>query len=657
MNFRTTLIIIVILAGIAGAYFLFFQQSPEPTLTNEKPPIHQAYGIMREKVQQMEVTFSDTAYQDLKLVKDATGNWRLKSPFQADADSEKVNRMLDDILNKRVKQTLEVTALTQYGLDTPSITLSLWTEQASPAVTLSIGKKTINFSVYAKEKSEAHIFLIESSALDDLTKSPTDLRDRSVIQFNPDTVSNIALASRAAGGNSHQQSAVSSQQKSGMEAWKDGRRGTQSSDLPAFQRNADGFRKLTPDGSKTLHCEKRDGAWHVTHPIEAKADTPKIEDILSELRSLQVSTFEADEADANTPAQLEKTGLDTPRIRIRLTDGNHIYALDIGSEVVRENGTQGHVYVKSVHQEAIYTVSDDIYELLNTSVFDLRDKRVIDFQRIDTIRIEITQNQEITVCTKNYDNVWELQTPAGRGWVTQPVRADAKAVDDLLFGVDSLEAAAFVETPVKNLASYGLASPSIEVAFTQRGEEKPVVLHIGDDTTDGTIYVKAEQSDQVARVERALIDKISLGSAWLRDKQVLNFHIDDAIRLTLHGEASLTCQRLGTNWRLTAPVKEDANNVEVNAIIYELDDLKADAYVRSEPALTDAVTGFSTPQLQLTVELRNQKVYTLQVGNQTAASEHFYARLQHEPNLIFLLNTELVPKLKTTLALLRTSEY
>ncbi|MDE0687365.1 MAG: DUF4340 domain-containing protein [Candidatus Poribacteria bacterium] len=600
MNFRTTFIIIVILAGIAGAYFLFFQQSPENASTNERPPIHQVYGITREQVQQMEVTFTDTAYQDLKLVKDATGHWHLKNPFQADADSEKVNQMLDDILNKRVKQTLEVTALAQYGLDTPSITLSLWTEQASPAAVFSIGKKAINFSVYVKEKSEAHIFLIESSALDDLTKSPTDLRDRSVIKFNTETVSNIQLTYFK----SHQ-------------------------------------------SSKTLNCEKRDGTWRVTHPIEAKADTQEIEDILSELRLLQVSTFEADQADADTPAQLEKTGLDTPRIQIELTDGNNTHALDIGAEVPPENGTPRHVYVKSVHQHAIYTVSDDIYQLLSTSVFDLRDKRIIDFQRTDTIRIEIRQGQETTVCSKNRDNVWELQTPTGT------MKTDAQAVDDLLFGVDSLEAVAFVDNPAKNLASYGLASPSIAVAFTQRGQEKPAVLRIGDTTKDGTVYVKAEQSDQVARVERGLIDKIALGAAWLRDKQILNFHIDDAIRFTLHGEESLTCQRLGTNWRLTSPVKEEANNTEVNAIIYELDDLRADTYVPSEPALTDAVTGFSTPQFQITVELRNRKVYTLQVGNQTEASGRFYARLQHEPNLIFLLNAELVPKLKTTLTQLR----
>ena len=240
--------------------------------------------------------------------------------------------------------------------------------------------------------------------------------------------------------------------------------------------------------------------------------------------------------------------------------------------------------------------------------------------------------------------------------LTGKIKADAEAVDDLLFGVDSLEASAFVDEPVKSLVSYGLAAPSIKVAFTQRGEEKPVVLLIGDHAEDGTVYVKAEHTAQVARVKRSLIDKIALGAAWLRDKQVLNFHIDDAIRLTLlHAEESLTCQRLGTNWRLTAPVKENANNAEVNAIIYELDDLRADAYVGSESTLTDTTTGFNSLQVQLTIELRNQKVYTLQVGR-SDASGRFYARLQHEPNLIFLLNAELVPKLKTTLALLRTSE-
>ena len=600
MNFRTTLIIIVLLVGIGGVYFLFFQEPSEKTVENEKPPIHEVYGVTRDAVQQVEIAFADVAYQDLKLVKDTTDNWQFAKPFHVDADSEKVSRMLDDILNKRVKQTLEVTELAQYGLDAPSITLSLWTKGGAPTATFLIGKKAINFSVYLKEKSETHIFLIESSALDDLTKSPTDLRDRSMLKFNAETVYSIQL-----------------QQKN------------------------------------SISCVKLDDTWHVVHPVEAKADAKEIETLLSELRVLKVSTFEADGADANVPAWLEKYGLEIPRTRMVFNDRDDTYTLSIGSAVPAEPGTQKHVYVKvSVHQDAIYTVSEDVYNLLNKSVFDLRDKRVIDFQRTDTIRFEIKHDKETTVGIRNYDDTWELQTPIGK------IKADADAVSDLIFGVDSLEAAAFVDGRNHNFVSYGLAPPSIKVAFTQRGEEKPAVLFIGNRTQDGTVYVKSEQSEQVVRVKPALIDNIALGAAWLRDKRVLSFHIDDAIRLTstVPDAPAFTCQRLGTNWRLTAPVQEDANNAEVNAIIYELDDLMAAAFVGSTSTLTDTTTGFSNPNVQLTVELRNQKVYTLQVGNPVNASGRFYARLQHEPNLIFLLTAELIPKLKTPLERIRTSE-
>ena len=159
--------------------------------------------------------------------------------------------------------------------------------------------------------------------------------------------------------------------------------------------------------------------------------------------------------------QLEKFGLDEPRIQVELTDGDNTYAIDIGASIPSENSTHGRVYVKTaVYQDAVYTVTENIYQLLNKSVFDLRDKRVIDFQRTDTIRIEIKQETETTVCTKNFDNIWELQTPTGK------IKADAEAVDDLLFSVDSLEAAAFVDASIGSLASYGLATPSIKVAFT-----------------------------------------------------------------------------------------------------------------------------------------------------------------------------------------------
>ena len=129
----------------------------------------------------------------MTLAKSSDGIWQLTAPFTADADPLKINEMLQDLLEKKVKQTLEAEDLAQYGLQPPNIRIELWTEGETPAKTFLIGDRTVNYSVYTKEKSESHIFLIESSALDDFTKSPSDLRDRSVFKFAPAEVTTLGL--------------------------------------------------------------------------------------------------------------------------------------------------------------------------------------------------------------------------------------------------------------------------------------------------------------------------------------------------------------------------------------------------------------------------------------------------------------------------------
>lgn len=601
MNFRTTFIIIILLACLAGTYFLFFEESEDSGSINEKPRIHEVYGLTQERVRQISLAFADAAYQPLTLVKNNAGGWQLAEPFTAAANGEKVSEMLENLLNKRVKQTLAVTELGQYGLDTPSITVSLWTEtigNSTPTVRFLLGKKTINFSVYAKEKSEPHIFLIESSTLDDLAKSPTDLRSRTVLQFNPETVSEIRLMKGT---------------------------GTIPSDRHAEE----------------IRCEKIENTWTMTHPLSAKADAQEIETLVSTLGSLQVATFEADWPGEAPAPTLQKYGLHLPRISVILTDEKGTHGLHIGS------GT----YVKPENRMAVYTLADDIYAQLNKSVFALRDKRVLDFQRTATTRIEIertrhgekTEGNENIVCVKNFDDTWNLKNPI-------QTKADAQAIDDLVFGVDSLKAIEFVTDAATNLRLYGLAPPAMRVSFTQRGEENRAVLLIGNRKEDA-VYVKSEDSSQVSLVNRALIDNIANGVAWLRDKQILNFGIDDINRFALkYDDVSLTCQRLGTNWRLTVPVQEDANNAEINAILYELDDLRVEKFLQDAPDTTKI--GLKPPRIQLSLGFRNGKHAVLQIG-EADASGYFYARLQHEPNVTFLLDSALIPKLKTTLEMLR----
>ena len=597
MNFKTTLIILVVFVLLGGAYFFFGRPSPDAEQSQtDQQAIHEVYTLSKDTIRRVRLSFKDESYQSVTLAKNTDDMWQLRAPFTADADASKINEMLQDLLEKKIKQTLEAEDLVQYGLQPPNIQIELWTEGEAPAKIFLIGDRTVNYSVYTKERSESHIFLIESSALDDFTKSPSDLRDRDVFKFSSTEIRTL---------------------------------------------------RLQVEGQSDIHCERQvqsnPGAtghgegWEMIQPVKAKADARVIEEIVSALGSLRVVVFEADgEYD---PADY---GLSQPRITVTLqsTVEEPIQKLQIGSDA----GTPGRIYVARSDYRAVYVVNREIYTKLNRTVFNLRNKQVIDFQRTATHRFAIRQEDSETVCQKNADGEWEITSPVA-------LKADGKAVDDLLFGVDALRAVAFVDDQPKNLQPYGLDAPSIEASFMVPSTE-PAVLLVGK-MKDDNVYVKAQNAAAVFLVKKELLDLVGMGVAGLRSKQILDFDSDDADKVVLkHGDVNLTCQKQGTNWRLTHPVQEQATNGAVSNILQQVNRLAVEAFLAVTPSVT--TTGFDAPEIQLAVRLKSRIEHVLQIGK-LADEEHRYGRLQKAPDTVFLVKKETSKNLKKTVDDLRAT--
>ena len=597
MNFKTTLIILVAFILLGGVYFFFGRPSPDAEQSKtDMQRIREVYALNKDKIRQIRLSFKDESYQSLTLAKNADGTWQLTAPFTADGDLPKINEMLQDLLEKKVKQTLEAEDLAQYGLQPPNIRVELWTEGEDPAKTFLIGDKTVNYSVYTKEQSESHIFLIESSALNDFTKSPSDLRDRSVFKFSPAEVATLRLE-------------VVGQ--------------------PEILCEKQGA--LNPDAIEEA------GEWKMTQPVQAKADARAVEEIVSALVDLKAVVFEAD--GGYEPANY---GLAQPRITVALQSNtsDQKQELQIGSDA----GTPGRIYVARPEQRAVYAVNKEIYTKLNRSVFDLRDKRVIDFQRTSTHRFTLRQGDSEIVCQKNVVGEWEITAPVG-------LKADEGAVDDLLFGVDALRAIAFVDDQPQRLQPYGLDSPSIEASFMVPDAE-PAVLLVGK-KKDNNIYVKAQNAEPVFLVKKALLDLVGMGVAELRHKQILDFDSDDATRIVLeHGDVNLTCQKQGTNWRLTRPVQEQARNGAVSSLLLQVNQLTVEAFLSVLPPITS--TGFDAPEIQLVVTLKDRTEHLLEIGK-LVDDEHHYGRLRNSPDTVFLLKKEIAQNLKKTVDDLRTT--
>ena len=587
MNFGTTVIIFIV-AALSFAVFLVLQvyDSEDSSGTDEQPKISEVYGLSIDTVQRFRLSFKDPAYHPLSVAKDNNSEWQLTDPITTYANEGKVSEMLSDLLNKRVKRTMEVTGFAQYELNQPNIRIDLWAEGDTPAKSFLIGAKTVNYSVYAKEASESHIFLIESSALQDLTKSPADLRTRNVLKFDPEQVTGITL-------------------------------------------------KVA--GAEQIRCRMVDKEeWQMVAPISAKADTKEIRTILDALHLLKVVEFTKDGA-----INMGKYGLESPRLRVTIQAGEAPQELLVGSDIP----DTGKVYVKPVAHDAVYAVNREIYPTLNKTVYNLRDKRVIDFQRTATNRFEIQGlGKAKIVCAKDLKDDWLIEEPVA-------LRADAEVVDDILFGVDSLKAVEFVAEKPTNLSRYGLDPPSLQLSFITPDAE-PAILRLGK-IRNGRVYAKALNDKRVLLVKSDLLALVGMGVAGLRDKQIFEFESDHVFKLSLrHGNVQLTCQKQGVNWRLVSPVQEDAKNGAVNSIIYRLAGLTTNEYLASAPNLN--VTRLNKPEVQATITLKNLKEYTLQIGA-VAESDQRYARLRAAPDTVFLLDPSIPDELRKTVADLRIS--
>jgi len=597
MNFRNTIILLIIFAILGGSYLIFFKGQKFSGKEEKQKDISEAYAVKHEELKKIRLTFKNELLKPYLVAKDTDDKWQIIEPIKAKADEDKVDDLLDDLLNKKVKRRLKETDLARFGLDAPTVQLELWTTGEEAYKTFLIGNEAVGYSVYAKEKSDADIITIESSALSDFDKSYTDLRDRTVMNFSQGDVKELSLS--------------------------------------------------YPDKTPIICKKDAEGMWMMASPVQAKADKTGINNVLDALKSLKVGVFESDEA-----SDLTRYGLGKPRIETTIFIGEDkdeqkvLVGKFVSHEGIHPFETEtdvpdvNRVYIKRGVGNSIYSVNKDIVAKLTKKEYDLRDKLVIAFQRTEVNKFGIKKGDTTIACEKDEKDDWKITKPV-------ETKADRGAVDDVLFELDSLKAQKFVTEAPKELSPYGLDNPQIEVNLYEASQINPKTLLFGK-KEGSLVYAKNKDADTVFLVRDKVFKKLNEGIAGLRDKVVMKFESDDAEKLELkHGDVEITCVKTGVNWRITSPVDESADNSKVDDIIHELDELKVQKYLSDKPDTT--TMGLDKPEVQVTVTLEDDTKHTLFIGK-AVGDGNVYAKLEED---LFLLGDAIVDKLKKNLDDLR----
>jgi len=275
---------------------------------------------------------------------------------------------------------------------------------------------------------------------------------------------------------------------------------------------------LVASGGELVRLERSEEGWRITEPVRFPADAIRTDSLASSLAGL------SSEAVFEEPESLEEYGIGAdPSIRFSVGDLEH--ALQIGDKTP----VGGNTYVKTGAGPQVYAVKSYHATSLTRSLEDLRESKILDFDRDAIDRIEAKWPGGGVVLEK-VEEGWRLLEPL-------ETMADTDTVDDLLSSLKFLRADGFIDE-VPPDAELGLDAPAFEVELVSEasGEgEAPTRTRLAIGATrDGRHRaVRGSVENALYQLGEDRLEDFPRAVADYRFKDLADFDASDAVRFEL----------------------------------------------------------------------------------------------------------------------------
>ncbi len=245
--------------------------------------------------------------------------WTIVKPAKYEADQAVVEKLLSGLTGARIEEFADDKPdnLARFGLDKPRLTVSIFTgkEGARQSILLGAGQtEAEKDAVYVKRGESAPVYTVHTWLFTDTNKTLLDLRDKTVIAFEPSQVGLLK---------------VSADQKSFE-----------------LERLAGGKWQVVEGGTKTA------------------ADLPKVQQFLNKLQNLKAQSIAEDPM-----SDAKKFGLDAPagELTLNSNDGKLLVAVKLARVERRNEGGSGETPAPPARVDyyAISSASGAVYALDN----------------------------------------------------------------------------------------------------------------------------------------------------------------------------------------------------------------------------------------------------------------------------------------------------
>lgn len=401
-------------------------------------------------------------------------------------------------------------------------------------------------------------------------------------------------------------------------------------------------RLILKNREKEIVLEKeKDKKWQIISPLFTKADDGVVDEMVKDLSSLEArQSLEVD------PSEWRDFGLREPENEVTILIGDRSEKVSFGDK----NPAGTSVYTRVRGRDKIYLVSTYLANSFKKEVYDLREKRVLLFDKEKVSGIEIL-----------YEGIDILVEKRGDQWqVLKPVKdkGDKYEIDGLVSDLHDLKAVGFIDKIEKG-KSYGLDKPGVKCIVWIGPEKTAQTLICGNTFKEGDKelqYVQRELLSTIFKVEGSKVNALKKSVFELRNKIIFTVDRDKVQRIELvYPDRKLILER-GEEDKWSIEGKEDIELDEgkVSDILWDLTDIRAED-ILSEEIKDASLYGLDTPEVKAVVKVNGEEKI-ISFGKEAGEKEDtVYSQVAGDQRL-FLVSDDLVSRLKKGLSDLKKKE-
>jgi hypothetical protein len=336
-RFASTIAAVIVLVLLGGYIYLYEWDTPAGGVEQKEKAFA---GMQSDAIEEVQIK---AAGGETSRATKTEGGWRLVEPTKAEADPSELSAVTSNLSSLEVQRVVDEnpTDLARYGLNPPRVDVGFRVKGGKNFRHVMLGEKTPTGSdLYAKLQDGKRVFLVSSYLENTFNRTPFDLRDKSILEFDREKADSVEIAT----------------------------------------------------GATTLQFARSGSDWKIAKPITARGDYGAIEAVVTRLSSGQMQRIVEPE-----PADLKKYGLDKPSVTATVNTGSARAALLLG------NTEGGSVYAKDASRPMVFAVEESLATDLKKDVGEFRRKDVFDFRAFNAQRVEITRGTQAYAFEKAKD--------------------------------------------------------------------------------------------------------------------------------------------------------------------------------------------------------------------------------------------------------------